>query len=178
MSSTHEDSLEIFGALLDGFAKACLNLNIVAGRRATELTHSIEMLQWYPYQRLRDLENIVFTSYNNSGPILERVGSQMMWAWYHFGPGQQILSRGVDFLHFQSSSNGYASVVKGPLAEVGSFNLVEVDSHRGSALIHSTTPFNKDLERGVIIGGMEAPGDLDYVDVDYDGNGHFRIEFH
>jgi len=178
MNSHHEETLEIFGALLDGFAKACLNLNIVAGRQASELTQSIEMLQWYPYQRLRDLENTVFTSYSNSGPILEKVGVQMMWAWYHFGPGQQILKDGVDFLHFQSSSNGYASVVKGPQSEVGDFKLMELDPQRGTALIHSTTPFNKDLERGVIIGGMEAPGDLDYVDVVHEGDGYFQIEFH
>ena len=31
-------ALEVFGALLDGYAKACLNLNIVAGRRAASLT--------------------------------------------------------------------------------------------------------------------------------------------
>ena len=48
----------------------------------------------------------------------------------------------------------------------------------GKALIHSATPFNKDLERGVIIGGMSAPADLDYVDVNNGEDEHyFKIEF-
>ena len=35
------------------------------------------------------------------------------------------------------------------------------------------------LERGVIIGGMTAPGDLDYIDVDNDEDRNFfRIEFY
>jgi len=54
----------------------------------------------------------------------------------------------------------------------------ELDEEGGKARIHSTTPFNKDLERGVIIGGMTAPGDLDYIDVKNDKNPQiFVIEF-
>ena len=68
--------------------------------------------------------------------------------------------------------------MKGPKDQVGSFNLVEIDETRGRALIHSTDPFDKDLERGVIIGGLAAPGDLDYIDVNNDEDPHhFRIEF-
>ena len=49
----------------------------------------------------------------------------------------------------------------------------------GKALIRSTTPFDKNLERGVIIGGMSAPGDIEYINVEYDtGKGVFKIEFH
>jgi hypothetical protein len=69
-------------------------------------------------------------------------------------------------------------VVVGPEKLVGSFNLEEIDEANGKAVIHSTTPFNKDLERGVIIGGMSAPGDLDYIDVKNDEDPHyFKIEF-
>ena len=53
-----------------------------------------------------------------------------------------------------------------------------LDEKEGKARIHSTTPFNKDQERGVIIGGMTAPGDLDYIDVKNEENSHiFEIEF-
>ncbi|GAH87659.1 unnamed protein product, partial [marine sediment metagenome] len=83
------------------------------------------------------------------------------------------------FLHFQSGSQGYASVIKGPKEVVGSFKLVKLEKNLGKALIHSTTPFNKNMERGVIIGGMSAPGDLDYIDVNNDKDEHyFNIEFH
>ncbi|MCA9714315.1 MAG: hypothetical protein H6713_06270 [Myxococcales bacterium] len=172
-------ALEVFGALLDGYAKACLNLNIVAGRRAASLTSAIEIPRWYPFQRLKDIESLVTGSYENVGPIMERVGYEMMMGWYHYGPGQQLIRTGVDFLRFQSGSEGYASVVKGPRELVGSFSLLEVDPARGRALVHSTTPLDRDMERGVLIGGMSAPGDLDYVDVTNAGaRDRFEIEFH
>ena len=179
MTDNSNDTLEVFGALIDGYVKACLNLNIVAGRKATTLASSIEIMRWYPFERLRALENAVVDSYSSVSPIMEKVGQEMMLAWYHYGPGQQIINDGVGFLHFQSGSGGFESVVKGPKELVGSFGLVSLDLDKGSALIHSTTPLNRDMERGVIIGGMSAPGDLDYIDVVNDEDpDYFHIEFH
>ena len=121
----------------------------------------------------------MFKHYENPKPILEKVGAEMMFSWYSLGPGKEIIKRGVDFLHFQSGSEGYASVVRGPEEGVGSFKLMEIDEKEGNALIYSTTPFDKNLERGVIIGGMSAPGDLSYINVDNDEDAQrFRIEFH
>lgn len=174
-----EQTLEVFGALLDGYAKACLNLNIVAGRDAMALTHGIEVMQWYPFQHIRDIEAIVIRSYDSVSPIMERVGMEMMYGWYFYGPGKSIVNTGVGFLHYQSGSEGYASVVKGSREEVGAFTLVDLDQAKGRALLHSTTPLNRDMERGVLIGGMSAPGDLDYIDVNNDKDpDYFEIEFH
>ena len=179
MSNEKRKKLEVFGATILGFARACIHLNIVAGSKANNLIKDIEVNKWYPFEILRDLERIVIASYDNVEPILERVGMEMMQAWYNFGPGKQIIDGGVDFLRFQSSSQGYASVVKGPEELVGSFELRKLEENLGKALIHSTTPFNKNLERGVIIGGMSAPGDLDYIDVNNDEDEHFfNIEFY
>ena len=179
MSSGKKKELEVFGATIQGFAQACINLNIVAGSKANILIKDIEVNKWYPFEILRDLERIVIESYENVEPILERVGMEMMLIWYNFGPGKQIIDGGVDFLSFQSGSQGYASVVRGPEELVGSFKLVKLEDNLGKALIHSTTPFNKNLERGVIIGGMSAPGDLDYIDVNNDEEEYyFNIEFH
>jgi hypothetical protein len=170
--------LEVFGVTILGFAKACKDLNIVAGSKAAELISDVEANKWYPFRRLRDIEATVIETYKNAGPILERAGAEMMLTWYTLGPGKEIINTGVDFLRFQSGSQGYASVVKGPKDLVGSFELVEIDENKGKALIHSTTPFNKELERGIIIGGMSAPGDLDYINVNNDEDEHyFRIEF-
>ena len=179
MSSGKKNELEVFGATILGFAQACINLNIVAGSKANDLIKDIEVNKWYPFELLRDLERIVIESYENVEAILERVGMKMMQIWYNFGPGKQIIDGGVDFLHFQSGSQGYASVVKGSDELVGSFKLVKLEEKLGKALIYSTTPFDKNLERGVIIGGMSAPGDLDYIDVNNDEDEHyFNIEFH
>jgi hypothetical protein len=170
--------LIVFGATLQGFAQACINLNIVAGAKAENLLGEIEITGWYPFKKLREIERVVVQAYENSGPILERVGMEMMLGWYNYGPGKEIIEKGVDFLHFQTGSQGYASVVKGPEDAVGSFNLEFLEEKRGRARINSTTPFNKDMERGVIIGGMTAPGDLDFIDVKNDENPQiFQIEF-
>jgi len=179
MSDEEEKKLETFGATIHGFIQACINLNIVAGTKASSLTSNIDVDGWYPFKHLRDCERIVLEHYESPEPILERVGMEMMLSWYSLGPGKEIIEKGVDFLHFQSGSKGYASVVRGPEEVVGNFNLVEIDEKEGKALIHSTTPFNKNLERGVIIGGMSAPGDLDYINVENDEDEqYFKIEFH
>ncbi len=180
-----ETEIRVLGATITGFARACLDLNIVAGSKPSEesgirypLLDDIDVNAWYPFERLRDIERLVLRSYDNVGPILERVGIEMMTSWYRLGPGKHLVADGVDFLRFQSGSHGYASVVAGPEELCGSFKLLNLDEEKRVALIHSTTPFNKDLERGVIIGGMSAPGDLDYVDVGNHPDEHyFRIEF-
>ncbi len=178
MSNGNETELKVFGATVHGFAQACINLNIVAGSKASSLISDINVNEWYPFERLREIEKIVIESYENAGPIMERVGMEMMFSWYKYGPGKNIIKKGVDFLYFQTDSQGYASVVKGPEELVGTFKLVEIDEENGKALIHSTDPFNKDLERGIIIGGMTAPGDLDYIDVKNDEDEHyFKMEF-
>lgn len=179
MSSEEANKLEVFGATIHGFTQACINLNIVAGSNARSLTSDIDITGWYPFDQLRECENVVIEHYEDHEVILERVGIEMMLSWYRLGPGKEIIERGVDFLHFQSSSEGYSSVVRGSEEVVGTFELMEIDEKEGKALIRSTTPFNKNLERGVIIGGMSAPGDLVFINVENDDDEYiFKIEFH
>jgi len=96
----------VFGATIIGFAQACINLNIIAGPKTNDLIKEIEVNRWYPFEILRDLERIVTETYENVEPILERVGMEMMQTWYNFGPSKQIIDGGVDFLRFQSGSQG------------------------------------------------------------------------
>ena len=118
-------------------------------------------------------------SYKNADAILLRVGIEMMQAWYHFGPGQQLVDSGVGFLYFQTGSNGFASVVQGPAETIGSFSLEHIDEEAGHAVVHSTTPFDRTMECGVLIGGMSAIGDLDYVDVSNSRDrDRLEVEFH
>lgn len=171
--------VRVFGALLVGYAQACVNLNIVAGRRGAELVGGLEVNRWYPLARLRRLERLVLESYENTGPIMERVGMEMMNNWYHLGPGRQLIGRGADFLSFQAGSGGYASVIEGPASQLGDFTLLTENRKSGRATLKSTTPLNRDMERGVLIGGMKAPGDLDFVDVVYVPERQaFEIEYH
>ena len=174
-----EGALEVFGALIQGYAQACLNLNIVAGKEATETFSKIDMVSWYPLATWVELEKTVVQSYQNSNPIMVRVGIEMMTAWYRYGPGKSFITSGVDFIHYQTGSQGYESVVKGPREFVGAFELKSFNPEEGKALIQSTTPFNRKMECGVLIGGLSAPGDLDYVEVTNSNNpDYLEIEFH
>lgn len=171
--------MQVHGTLLMGFAQACMNLNIVAGANAQRLIAELEMGKWYPFSQLRAIEDVVMRSYQNSGPILVKVGMVMMHNWYQYGPGRSVLKGGASFLHYQTGSGGYQSVVQGAPEIIGTFDIEFYDRRRGRAVIHSTTPFSKDLERGVLIGGMSAPGDLDYVDVTAGEDSSFlHCEFH
>jgi hypothetical protein len=174
-----QSELKVFGALIMGYAQACLNLNIIAGRKVTDFISNIQPIEWYPLSQWAELEKIVLQSYRNADAILERVGMEMMTAWYHYGPGKSIIVKGIDFLYFQTSSEGYASVVKGPAEMVGSFELQSIDKDEGKAIVQSTTPFNRKMECGVLIGGMKAPGDINYIDVVNNSSRNIlEIEFH
>lgn len=117
--------------------------------------------------------------YANVDPIMVKVGIMMMTGWYHFGPGKELIRRGAAFLHFQTGSSGFSSVVKGPEHQVGAFELEMFDKRAGRAIVRSTTPFHRKMECGVLIGGMLAPGDIDYVDVHNDDDPDLLIvEFH
>jgi PAS domain S-box-containing protein len=171
-------NLHVSGAILEGFLKTSIKLNIIAGTQAASI-ENIDPVQWYPLQSLLDLQQVVQDNYKQTGPIFEKIGQAMVTNWYHLGPGKGLISTGADFLHFQSGSNGYRSVVKGPEDFVGNFSLIEINETQGLAKIHSTTPFNKDLEKGIILGGMSAPGDLDYIHVsNREDQNHFVIRFH
>jgi hypothetical protein len=169
----------VHGALMAGFAQACVNLNIVAGRRAAALLSDLDVGRWYPLAKWFELERMVGDSYSNVEPIRLKLGIEMMTLWYHRGPGRSLIHSGAEFLHFQTGSNGIASVIRGPREAVGSFDLAEFDAARGRAVIHSTTPFDRKIECGVLIGGVLAPGDIDYVDVTNAGDpNRLVVEFH
>ena len=169
----------VLGALIQGYLGACLNLNIVANRKISVMQSQIDVNEWYPLSTWVELQDTVLESYDHAEAILLRVGIEMMRAWYHFGPGKQLVESGVGFLHFQTGSNGYTSVVNGPTEIVGSFALESIDEEPGLALVHSTTPFDRNMECGVLVGGMLAPGDLDYVDVtNRNDPDRLEIEFH
>lgn len=75
LSSPAEASQEmmVHGSLMLGYARACMNLNIVAGRRASQMLEGIELSQWYPLSRWHALEGIVVQSYRNAPPIMLKV---------------------------------------------------------------------------------------------------------
>ncbi|MBI5638812.1 MAG: response regulator [Nitrospirae bacterium] len=171
--------LTVFGGIIYGFIKSGHDLHIIASASADALIKDINPSGWYPLQILFGLQEFVINHFSDSAPVLQRIGAAMMDSWYHNGPGKKIIRSGTDFLLYQSSSEGYRSVVRGPERLLGNFSLVEIDDREGTAFIHSTTPFNRDLEKGIILGGMSAAGDLDQISIDNSADkDYFRIRFH
>lgn len=177
--AVRDEALLVHGSLMVGYAQACRNLNIVVGREVHQRSSDLEVNRWYPLSEWKSLEKLVTGHYVDVDPILVKVGMEMMTGWYEFGPGQSLIEGGVDFLHFQTEGGGFRSVVKGPPGRVGTFELAHFDRKRGRATVRSTTIFPRKMECGVLIGGMLAPGDIDYVEVDNHASPDLlEVEFH
>ena len=49
----------VHGTLMAGFAQACINLKIVAGRQVGELLADLDVSEWYPLRRWVQLEQMI-----------------------------------------------------------------------------------------------------------------------
>ena len=178
-NGSHLENVELLGLFLLSFGRACVNLHALVGDELEQLLAGVEPLGWVSAGRFMAARQAIKRRYRDFEPILERIGIEMMKLWYEQGPGRSVVTRAVDFLHYQTSSNGYSSVVRGPAEHVGNFTLVAVDSEDGSAVVRSTTPFDRAMERGVLIGGLQVAGDAVYVEVDNSADPDiFQIRLH
>lgn len=173
-----KQDIELLGVFLQSLAAACVNLQIVAKEQAAAIL-ATQPQHWYPATHYIDFLQSLSQRYGNFEPIKERIGAEMMRLWYEHGPGRQIIKSGIGFLHYQTSSEGYHSVVRGPTEDIGSFALEALDEKAGRARVRSTSPFDRTMERGILLGGMKLTEDLLYVDVDNSADPSvFHIEFH
>jgi len=169
----------IHRSLLEGFSAACINLKIIAGSEIDVTILQKNTSEWYPMDEWIKFQDVIINKYIDYQPIMNRVGMEMMMGWYHHGPGKTLINKGVDFITHQTSSLGYHSVIKGDPAKIGTFDLIELDTKGKKAIVHSTTPFNRDIEKGVLLGGMKAPDDLVYIDINNDDNINiFNIQYY
>jgi len=170
--------VEVQGVFLRSFAGACVNLRILAGEEAAVLA-AAEPNGWYPADGFLLALSTLGERFHDFDPIKERIGVEMMQLWYDRGPGRTIVNKGVDFLHHQTGSQGYHGVVRGRAEAIGDFALERFDEAAGRARVRSTTPFDRTIERGVLLGGLRLAGDLSYVDVvNTPDSSVFEIEFH
>lgn len=157
--------MEVSGVFLLSLARASVNLRVVAGSEWDELIQRTVPGGWYPRALFTDALEVVTKRFREADPVLERVGFEMMRLWYDEGPGRTTVQSGREFLSFQAGSTGYRSLVRGEDDETGAFVLEHVDDAAGRACIISSTPFPRALERGVLLGGIQLGGDVDYVSV-------------
>ena len=138
------DSTQISGTLPLSFGQACVNFQFLIAEE-TPFLAQIKPDAWYPLQRFSKILNTIREKYSDPAPILEQIGIEMMNQWYSQGPGKQIIKKGIDFLHFQTSSEGYYSVIRGKPDQIGDFSLLSLDGEKGTAVVRSTTPFAKSV---------------------------------
>jgi hypothetical protein len=168
----------VVGALVLAVEQACVNLSFFIDEPTRQYLREVRPAEWYPLAVYTSLLELVGARYADPAPILERIGSEMIRLWYMTG-GAGLVASAVEFLRFQTSSQGYYSVVRGTPEQIGTFALVELDEQAGKAVLRSTTPFSKDLERGILLAGITITAPLAYADVDNSANAHtFLIEFH
>jgi len=172
-----KSNTQVLGIFPLSFKQACLNFNFLVGEES-QFLEQMKADDWYPLENVLSILNIIKEKYADPAPIFEQIGIEMMNLWYSKGKGKQIVKKGIDFLKHQTSSDGYYSIIKGNADKIGSFSLLNLDKEKGTATIRSTTPFYKDMERGVLIGGLRAPNDLLYIHVDNSVNEDiFQIKF-
>lgn len=171
------DGIELVGVFLHALATACVNLRIVAADEASQIL-TAEPAAWYPATQYADLVSSISRRYANSEPIKEQIGIEMMRLWFEHG-GRSLIASGADFVRLQTGSQGYRSVIRGPEERLGDFTLELLDEGRGVGRVRSSTPFDRTMERGILLGGMKLTGDLSFVDVDNSRDPSvFELEFH
>lgn len=173
-----EDGVEICGTVLARFARACQTLGVLTGRPVVGFASGVADGDWFPYHRLTQLVGQVSDLGAEPEPVLERIGIEMMLSWYHFGPGRELIDGGADFVGWLAGPTGYRTLVRGPAEAVGRLQLSGRDD-RGRLRVTTNTPLPRSLEGGLLIGGIQAPGDLDYVDVAFHGRSStWLVEVH
>lgn len=156
--------LRVHGSLFRAFLNAGESLRLLLEGNVEHLACYREDA-WYELDEFKELIGLA-NRYANSGKILEQIGIEMMKAWYRPGPGHAVIASSLDFINLQTGSQGFVSVVSGPDECTGRFTLEQLDRHNGVARIHSSTIFPRELERGILIGGLGLTGDLLYYTVD------------
>ncbi len=171
-----EKNTEVLGALLLGYAASCMNLKYITPDVIKNSMREIQPEEWYPLGIMRNLENTIIDHFENPNPVFEIIGTEMMYQWYRGIMPEKKIINGIDFLKSQLNSKSYYSVVKGPTELIGEFYLDFLDEEKGIAVIKSSTPSPMSLEKGIIYGGMKAPGDLSKIDIIVEDDS-FRIRF-
>jgi signal transduction histidine kinase len=168
--------IEVNGALLRAFCAAGKSIHLlVQDRMAADMTWDTG--QWYDVSEFRALLELS-SRYSNPAAVLERLGEEMMLAWYSFGPGMSLAPTALEFIRFQTGSQGYNSVVRGAAGDIGCFELVDMDTAGGTATIRSSTIFKREMEVGILCGGLAACNDLLYFEVVLrDDRRHLDIRF-
>lgn len=158
------NGIKIHGSLFHAFLNAGHSLKLLLNGNVEHLQF-YEQDQWYEFEEFVELLGLT-SKYTNSGRILEQLGMEMMKSWFQNGSETPRIASSLEFLELQRDSLGFFSVVEGPREATGSFALQGLDNDAGKARVLSSTVFPRELERGILMGGLALAGDLLYFEVD------------
>lgn len=171
--------LKVKGSTIQSFSNICINLDYFAEPELLGYIKDVkDPNKWYPFRILKDLFNLIEEKYSNPSVFFEQIAEETMRIWFENGEGKDIIESGVDFLRYQSGSEGYWSMVKGPEDKIGRFHLKELDEKNGTAILIDTSPFHYAYTKGIISGGMKGGGDIKSVKIGYEEESKtFHVSF-
>ncbi len=180
MKSINNIKGEVAGSFLLGISQSFANLNIFTKDILEDSVKTIDPVKWYPYSKLIELLNYVKSNFHNeSKSILFRAGINFINLWYEYGPGKEMIFSGLDWLHANTESQGYNSVVRGgEKTDIGWCNIINIDEKKGIVVYENVTPLPSDLVKGIFYGGCFLFDDMEYVYIEtteekYDENPSF-----
>lgn len=156
------NSVKVSGALFQAFVNAGESLRLLLWGSPNH-AKNFDISAWYPLEDFHNLLQLT-ARYKNPGSILEQIGAEMTKCWY-YGTGKDIITSSTDFIIYQTRSGGFQSVISGPPEVIGAFELIELDENSGTARIHSSTIFPREMECGILYGGLGLTDDFIFYDV-------------
>lgn len=135
-------------AVFRALAQASKNLGLYVAPEAAEHLARAKDAAWVPLEQLLGLLELAAAPYKEQAPLLERLGAEMVDAWYQ-KEAHAKLSGGVRETLAQLG-HAYHAIVHGDASETGDVHLTSFDEPSGELFVRSTTPFSRDFERGVL----------------------------
>ena len=157
---------QVRGVVFLAFTEALHNLHLLADEDMQRFIQDVHYNGWYPFAKQQQVFDLIEARYPLSGPIMEKVGMGFINTIYSFQEWRHLFDTGIGFLKTNEASKLYYNFVQGHPQDIGSFTLIDLRAAEGKAVLHSTTPFSKDMERGILLRGLQLTRSFDYIDVD------------
>jgi hypothetical protein len=168
---------QLLGTHFLAFRHVAATLHGVFDAHLERFLQDVHYNAWYPVTVMQHLCQRL-AAYANAGLIFEQIGVELAQIISGYDEWQPFFRTGGDFLHAHGQSQLYYHFVSGPADQIGALSLVQVNDQEGRAVVHSTTPFNRDLERGLLLGGLRLSNSFDYVTVDNSADANtFQMRF-
>ncbi len=136
-------------AVFRALVQACRNLELYIAPEAAEHLEQTADEEWLPLEQLQGVLSLAAAPYPEPGPLFERLGTEMVEAWFTQGAPEAAASVGP---LLEQLGAAYGRLVRGELADTGELSLVRYDAAAGVAVLRSTTPVGRELERGILRG--------------------------